>query len=125
MLRTFAVCSHPVLISTRLLILLFISDRVLTPGGTDVTHIFFPTRSIPYENASQLEDPNNYDRIEAHKETDKDREKLKKWLNYINANTRGNPFSSSKFEFSVILERVDTSKPAFTAPSMRFVDKFR
>ena len=90
-------------------------DRVFTPGEQDVTHFFFPTRSIPFENACQLEDPNNNDYIEAHKQTDKDKKRFEKWLDYVNANNKGgNPVSPNKFEFSVMLERAKTSKSAST-----------
>ena len=68
--RTFVVCGHPALIPNLLIIPLVILVRVSNPSEDDevVTHLFFPTRSIPYKNACQLEDRENADCIEARRD---------------------------------------------------------
>lgn len=102
--------------------------RVSNPGEDEevITHVFFPTRSIPFENASQLEDRKNADYIKARRETDGDTRELKRWLNFVNENNKGeNPVSAGMFEFSVLKDRVKTSKSAFTASSMSVADEIR
>ncbi|KAJ3755823.1 hypothetical protein EV360DRAFT_85549 [Lentinula raphanica] len=75
------------------------SDR----EGTNITHIFFPIRFIPFKTRRQLNDPTHPDYVIAHEETEKDKRKLQSLLNYIHAHNGGeHRMNADLFEFAVM-----------------------
>ncbi|KAJ3974266.1 hypothetical protein EV361DRAFT_661721 [Lentinula raphanica] len=75
------------------------SDR----EGTNITHIFFPIRFIPFKTRRQLNDPTHPEHVIAHEETEKDKRKLQSLLNYIHAHNGGeHRMNADLFEFAVM-----------------------
>ncbi|KAJ3717813.1 hypothetical protein C8R42DRAFT_152939 [Lentinula raphanica] len=75
------------------------SDR----EGTNITHIFFPIRFIPFKTRRQLNDPTHPEYVIAHEETEKDKRKLQSLLNYIHAHNGGeHRMNADLFEFAVM-----------------------
>ncbi|KAJ3717811.1 hypothetical protein EV361DRAFT_661681 [Lentinula raphanica] len=77
--------------------------RALDPEVDKLTHIFFPIRFIPFKSNRQLNDPTHPDYPIAHEETEKDKAKLERWLNYIHTKYGGeHRMSADQFEFTVM-----------------------
>ncbi|KAJ3831857.1 hypothetical protein F5878DRAFT_713915 [Lentinula raphanica] len=75
------------------------SDR----EGTNITHIFFPIRFIPFKTRRQLNDPTHPEHVIAHEETEKDKRKLQSLFNYIHAHNGGeHRMNADLFEFAVM-----------------------
>ncbi|KAJ3974265.1 hypothetical protein EV361DRAFT_661715 [Lentinula raphanica] len=73
------------------------------PEEENITHIFFPIRFIPFKSRRQLNDPTHPDYPTAHEETEKDKGKVERLLNYIHATNGGeHRISADVFEFAVM-----------------------
>ncbi|KAJ3774496.1 hypothetical protein FB446DRAFT_728674 [Lentinula raphanica] len=73
------------------------------PESGRVTHIFFPIRFIPFTSERQFDDPTHPDYPIAHEETEKDKAKLERWLDYINTKHGGeHRITADQFEFAVM-----------------------
>ncbi|KAJ3817004.1 hypothetical protein F5880DRAFT_1734978 [Lentinula raphanica] len=73
------------------------------PESGRVTHIFFPIRFIPFTSERQFDDPTHPDYPIAHEETEKDKAKLERWLDYINTKNGGeHRIGADQFEFAVM-----------------------
>ncbi|KAJ3717789.1 hypothetical protein C8R42DRAFT_711532 [Lentinula raphanica] len=77
--------------------------RTSDPEEENVTHIFFPIRFIPFKSRRQLNDPSHPDYSIAHEPTEKDKAKLRRFLNYIHAHNGGeHRMDADLFEFAVM-----------------------
>ncbi|KAJ3817005.1 hypothetical protein F5880DRAFT_134995 [Lentinula raphanica] len=89
--------------STTMLISWTFIVRASDPEEENITHIFFPIRFIPFKSRRQLNDPTHPDYPTAHEETEKDKGKVERLLNYIHATNGGeHRISADVFEFAVM-----------------------